>query len=488
PNEMLLGKPWATKFGLSEGDDLSEILNQGEEFFYKKLVDNYRKDLLEKDFDLHFHSAVDSDFYLKVFANEEEIKTFIADNIGNYSVKDVEVVMNSKGDKYRVDKKGNTMYPFNEELITVLTNNQGDELFLVTKEVLPLFDDNQVFSQVSISSAGFTNSIIKSFASKSKLFNGKTKTALQNSTYELYKLSNEEGLRKLAKKQAISFEMALNFIVSRIPAQSMQSFMNMRIAGFIESDTNIVYVPIEQLIYQGSDYDIDKAYILGAGVNKNGVFYSWSPFFSFRSHEDFNTSLNIPFPNGKMYSLKKKSESKLEEYVDKLNTLKKSNQSRIDTMIARASAIKNDKQRQKQLDDAEKMRVLHEKSPEVKELEKLINQEAYLKDTNAEFDISEIPHGLDSNGDVLNLEEFSRFLNIVQKYDNLIYTNSDREIVEAAINKHTTYKMESKTRTEALKNKIYSSMWSIGQSVKNNLLQTSPITMGPARDAMTNVC
>lgn len=31
-------------------------------------------------------------------------------------------------------------------------------------------------------------------------------------------------------------------------------------------------------------------------------------------------------------------------------------------------------------------------------------------------------------------------------------------------------------------------MWSIGQSIKNNLLQTSPITMGPARDAMTNVC
>ena len=82
----------------------------------------------------------------------------------------------------------------------------------------------------------------------------KTKTALKNSTYELYQLSNEEDLKKLAKKQAMSFEMALNFIVSRIPAQSMQSFMNMRIAGFIESETNIVYVPIEQLVYQGSDY------------------------------------------------------------------------------------------------------------------------------------------------------------------------------------------------------------------------------------------
>ena len=159
-----------------------------------------------------------------------------------------------------------------------------------------------------------------------------------------------------------------------------------------------------------------------------------------------------------MYSLKKKSESKLKEYVEQLNALKKKHQSTIDSMIARANVIRNDKQRQKQLDSAEKLRLQYENSTEVKELEELINYEAYLEDTNAEFDISDIPHGLDSNGDVVNLEEFVNFLNIVQKYDNLIYTGSDLSVVERAINNHTTYKMATKARTEALKNKIYSSM------------------------------
>ena len=159
-----------------------------------------------------------------------------------------------------------------------------------------------------------------------------------------------------------------------------------------------------------------------------------------------------------MYSLKKKSESKLKEYVEQLNALKKKHQSTIDSMIARANVIRNDNQRQKQLDSAEKMRLQYENSPEVKELEELINYEAYLEDTNVEFDISDIPHGLDRNGEVSNLEEFVNFLNIVQKYDNLVYTGSDLSVVERAINNHTTYKMATKARTEALKNKIYSSM------------------------------
>ena len=64
----------------------------------------------------------------------------------------------------------------------------------------------------------------------------------------------DKQILKNANKMFLSFEQSLNFVSARIPTQSMQSFMNMRIAGFIESETNIVYVPIEQLVYQGSDY------------------------------------------------------------------------------------------------------------------------------------------------------------------------------------------------------------------------------------------
>lgn len=54
---------------------------------------------------------------------------------------------------------------------------------------------------------------------------------------------------------ALSFKnAALNFIVARIPAQSMQSFMNMSIKGFTNTDSNVVYVCVTQIWLQGSDY------------------------------------------------------------------------------------------------------------------------------------------------------------------------------------------------------------------------------------------
>ena len=71
-----------------------------------------------------------------------------------------------------------------------------------------------------------------------------------------------------------SFKTSLNFISARIPTQSMQSFMNVTVVGFISTDkeSNVIYAPIEQMIYQGADYDIDKEYLLGAHIDKNGIY------------------------------------------------------------------------------------------------------------------------------------------------------------------------------------------------------------------------
>jgi hypothetical protein len=47
---------------------------------------------------------------------------------------------------------------------------------------------------------------------------------------------------------------SLDIVAARIPAQSMQSFMPMRIAAFVESDVNNAYVSTDQIWLQGSDY------------------------------------------------------------------------------------------------------------------------------------------------------------------------------------------------------------------------------------------
>ena len=53
-----------------------------------------------------------------------------------------------------------------------------------------------------------------------------------------------------------SFKEACKVIAARIPAQSMQSFMNMKIVVFTNFGTNTVQTPLEMLIFEGSDFKI----------------------------------------------------------------------------------------------------------------------------------------------------------------------------------------------------------------------------------------
>lgn len=63
-----------------------------------------------------------------------------------------------------------------------------------------------------------------------------------------------------------------NYILSaRIPAQAGQSYMSMKTVGYMHEGENSIYVSHWQIWLQGSDFDIDKAYVMKYDV-KNGVF------------------------------------------------------------------------------------------------------------------------------------------------------------------------------------------------------------------------
>lgn len=91
----------------------------------------------------------------------------------------------------------------------------------------------------------------------------------------------KEFYRKEAHKKWISFQDSLKFISSRIPAQTLQSFMTMKCVGWTENTKNMAYVSHFQIYLQGSDYDIDKAYIMGQSYDGNGNYIQWSPLFDF---------------------------------------------------------------------------------------------------------------------------------------------------------------------------------------------------------------
>lgn len=99
-----------------------------------------------------------------------------------------------------------------------------------------------------------------------------------------------------AHRKWVSFQDSLKFIASRIPAQTLQSFMTMKCVGWTENTKNMAYVSHFQIYLQGSDYDIDKAYIMGQSYDGNGNYIQWSPLFDFTSVETLTISKQLPTP------------------------------------------------------------------------------------------------------------------------------------------------------------------------------------------------
>ena len=127
------------------------------------------------------------------------------------------------------------------------------------------------------------------------------------------------------KEQHTSFLTSLEAVVSRTPAQSHQSFMAMKVAGFDTNLVNSIYVNRMQLYLQGSDYDIDKANLLGLKFY-NGKLVTWSPYYDLTSIERARLSESLPFPSGRRLIINDNPEkipfNVIEKDYQKLNTEK----------------------------------------------------------------------------------------------------------------------------------------------------------------------
>ena len=61
--------------------------------------------------------------------------------------------------------------------------------------------------------------------------------------------------------------------------------------------TNDVYVSIHQIFLQGSDFDIDKAYILGNGYSNRGKIDLWTNLSNYSNTDQLTALMNLPVPN-----------------------------------------------------------------------------------------------------------------------------------------------------------------------------------------------
>ena len=122
----------------------------------------------------------------------------------------------------------------------------------------------------------------------------------------------------IADDRFVSFLKSLTYTSSRIPAQTLQSFMRMKLVGFTSSSKNICYVSHWQTYLQGSDYDIDKAYIMGLSFDDNGMYIGWSDLFDYSSLENIEASETLPIPS-KVGYIKSDTGIDITEFIQHIN-------------------------------------------------------------------------------------------------------------------------------------------------------------------------
>ena len=102
----------------------------------------------------------------------------------------------------------------------------------------------------------------------------------------------DQSVKSLAEAKYNSFLLTLKTISARIPSQSFQSFLATKTVAFTEDNFNNGYMNIWEMWFQGSDFDIDKAYTLLFDVSKNGLIQG-NIFTDYTNSDNIEKSLQL---------------------------------------------------------------------------------------------------------------------------------------------------------------------------------------------------
>lgn len=104
----------------------------------------------------------------------------------------------------------------------------------------------------------------------------------------------DENMGRIAHQMYTSWQASHHTISARIPSQSFQSFLSTETVAYTENtDYNIGYMNIWEMWFQGSDFDIDKAYTLMYSLDRQGKI-AGNVFTDYTNYECVHESLNLP--------------------------------------------------------------------------------------------------------------------------------------------------------------------------------------------------
>lgn len=189
-----------------------------------------------------------------------------------------------------------TIEPFVKNILTGSKQQQLSRLLQQLRDLntLPVFES--MYDTLISLTNGVTSDMWGQYIAKNKA------EILSNLKKDHFNL--EETYKEMyAQSMYQSFLRSLDMIATRIPTQNMSSIMPMRVASLLNSSVNNVFVTKWQQWLQGSDYDIDKAFLLGYNFDEKGMFIRWSNQQKFYTPALFEASLKLPLPTGQVLDM-----------------------------------------------------------------------------------------------------------------------------------------------------------------------------------------
>lgn len=327
--ECLLSNINRFRYGIEKGTKISEINKQ---YFANKLnnkeLTNYKYSdfyvqSLKGDDEVHFLNAERYEKLKKAYGGKGLIKA--APDV------QTEAVIDDQGEQhvYLIDSNtGNRLFPLDD----FLTLDDNGNYVTDIKDVVVEIDGKMVVVYNDIHEVeglikdrnfhcglfryNFNSNDVKyqkEYLNKIDKRNSEVREILKlsksNDRINAYKNILREVNDFEATKLYASWMKQLEVIAARIPAQSLQSFMAMEVVGFVDDDINAVILPTMKNWLDGSDFDIDKTYMMGFGVDENGFLYKFNDFFNEVNPEE--SYLKLPVPEGKPVDFRLSADSKL---------------------------------------------------------------------------------------------------------------------------------------------------------------------------------
>lgn len=299
---LLMPMIYQTKFGLKDGDSVSDIVND-KYFFLKRMLSEYdetstsKRSVDSKNYDIQLKRLGNRNIYLSTHipqhAYEVELKTYTDVNGNIWRV-------DSNGDElYRIASKNDRIF------IDSLNINQGEIIFTEHPE---FYIDNNRYYDIQVSRNSNQEQIQTILNKSDKTKNLEYKYLLfdnHNAIRDFIKTGDIDKLPKTRKIKNLieesqrlhtSFLKSLEVLAARIPSQSMQSFMSMKVEGFVNTGVNDCYVSDMQIWLQGSDFDVDKVTLMGNAFSSTGQFITWSRFMNTQSERALRITSKLKFP------------------------------------------------------------------------------------------------------------------------------------------------------------------------------------------------